>query len=67
VGDEHVPRPFSTWSPKTFALVGRLPSTLKDRSIVLAMRRRLKHQVVASWEPQRMAAELLAVRRKLVG
>ena len=40
VGDDHEPRFFSTWCPKAFALIGRLPETLEDRSIVIPMRRR---------------------------
>jgi hypothetical protein len=40
VGDEHEPRRFSTWAAKALALIGRLPDTLGDRSIVVPMRRR---------------------------
>jgi hypothetical protein len=40
VGDEHEPRTFSTWSPKAIALIGDLPSTIEDRSVVLTLRRR---------------------------
>ena len=40
VGDENEPHCFSTWCPKAIALIGNLPGTLEDRSIVLVMRRR---------------------------
>jgi hypothetical protein len=40
VGDDHEPRTFSTWAPKAIALIGDLPPTLEDRSIVLTLRRR---------------------------
>lgn len=40
VGDDFEPRRFSTWAPKVVALIGRLPATLEDRSIVIPMRRR---------------------------
>jgi hypothetical protein len=40
VGDQHEPRQFSTWSAKAVALIGRLPETLGDRSIIVPMRRR---------------------------
>jgi putative DNA primase/helicase len=40
VGDDHEPRQFSTWGPKAIALIGKLPATLEDRSLVIAMRRR---------------------------
>jgi putative DNA primase/helicase len=41
IGDEYVPRRFSTWSPKAIAAIGSLPPTLMDRSIILNMRRKL--------------------------
>ena len=41
VGDDHEPRRFSTWAPVAIALIGKLPDTLEDRSIVIPMRRRL--------------------------
>jgi putative DNA primase/helicase len=46
VGDEHEARPFSTWAPKAIALIGRLPDTLEDRSIMIPMRRRAPHEHV---------------------
>jgi hypothetical protein len=44
VGDEHEPRAFSTWCPKAIALIGRLPDTLDDRSIVINMRRKKRSE-----------------------
>src|SRR5262249_37638345 len=44
VGDEHEPRAFSTWCPKAIALIGRLPDTLDDRSIVIHMQRRKRSE-----------------------
>ena len=41
VGDDHEPRRFSTWGAKAIALIGTLPDTLHDRSIVIALRRKL--------------------------
>jgi putative DNA primase/helicase len=40
VGDDHEPRRFSTWAAKAVALIGRLPDTLADRSVVIQMHRR---------------------------
>jgi putative DNA primase/helicase len=40
VGDDHEPRRFSTWCPMAIALIGGLPDTLADRSVVIEMRRR---------------------------
>lgn len=41
VGDDHEPRRFRTWAPKAIALIGKLPATLADRSIVIQLRRKL--------------------------
>jgi len=41
-GDDHEPRCFSTWAAKVIALIGRLPGTIGDRSIVVAMKRKRK-------------------------
>jgi putative DNA primase/helicase len=40
VGDDHEPRKFSTWAAVAIAMIGRLPATLEDRSIPVALRRR---------------------------
>jgi putative DNA primase/helicase len=45
-GEDHEPRCFSTWSAKALALIGRLPDTLTDRSIVIPMRRRAPQERV---------------------
>jgi len=39
VGDDHTPKQFSVWSPKAVALIGNLPGTLEDRSVIVSMRR----------------------------
>src|ERR1700676_3791084 len=39
VGDENEPRRFSTWAAKAVALIGHLPDTFADRSLVVPMRR----------------------------
>jgi putative DNA primase/helicase len=46
VGTDFEPQPFSTWSAKAIALIGKLPATLHDRSIAVEMRRKLKHEKV---------------------
>jgi len=46
VGDDHEPKTFSTWCPKAIALIGVLPDTLEDRSIVIEMRRKKKDELV---------------------
>ena len=39
VGDDHEPRQFATWAPAAIAMIGRLPDTLEDRSVSIALRR----------------------------
>ena len=46
VGDDHVPKPFSTWAPKAFACIGRMHPTLEDRSIPIEMKRKLPSERV---------------------
>ncbi len=53
VGDDHQPQMFRTWAPKAIALIGALPSTLEDRSIVIAMRRRLPNERVSRFRADR--------------
>ena len=40
VGENHEPRPFSTWAPKAIACIGDLPETIRDRSIEIRMQRK---------------------------
>jgi putative DNA primase/helicase len=39
-GEEHEPRRFTTWTPKAIALIGHLPGTLEDRSIIIRLERK---------------------------
>ncbi|TPE53223.1 DUF3631 domain-containing protein [Amaricoccus solimangrovi] len=39
VGDDHEPRRFTVWAPKVIAMIGSLPDTLEDRSLVVRLRR----------------------------
>ena len=45
-GDDHEPRMFATWAPVAIAMIGRLPGTLEDRSIVIQMRRKRSDEIV---------------------
>lgn len=40
------PRRFSTWAPMAIALIGSLPGTLADRSIILPRQRKRRDQIV---------------------
>ena len=46
VGDNHEPRAFCVWAPVVIAIIGKLPSTLADRAIVVKMRRKLSSEHV---------------------
>jgi hypothetical protein len=63
VGDNHEPRCFSTWAPCAIALIGRLPDTLQDRSVVCALRRRKPSERVESFRGDR-ADHLHVLARK---
>jgi putative DNA primase/helicase len=46
VGEQHGPKTFSTWCPKVAALIGELPPTIQDRSLVVKLRRRLPKETI---------------------
>lgn len=56
VGDDHMPRAFSTWCPTVFASIGKLPATIMDRSIIIPMRRRRADEPVQRLRGDRRAA-----------
>ena len=47
VGDSFTPTKFTTWGAKALAGIGHLADTLMDRSVILALRRKLPHEEVA--------------------
>ncbi|HPW54271.1 MAG TPA: DUF3631 domain-containing protein [Thermoanaerobaculaceae bacterium] len=63
-GDEHQTVLFSTWAPKAVALIGNLPPTLEDRSLVVPMRRRAPGEDVERLRLDRLA-ELEPLRQRL--
>jgi Protein of unknown function (DUF3631) len=46
IGDGYEPRKFSTWAAVAFAMIGRAPETLEDRSIPVALRRRRRDEAI---------------------
>ena len=64
VGDDYEPRMFSTWGPKAIALIGALPDTLSDRSIILRLRRKKSNETVDRLQRGRVVSELEPLRRK---
>ena len=51
VGDEHEPRAFTVFAPTAIALIGKMPATLADRSVLIKLRRKLRTEAV---EPLRL-------------
>lgn len=51
VGEDHEPRQFSTWAPAAIAMIGRLPDTLNDRSIIVSLKRRKASERVEFLSP----------------
>ena len=66
VGEDYVPTKFSTWTPKAFALIGKLPTTLEDRSVLIRLRRKLASDSVMRFSTHSPSAEALGLRRRLV-
>lgn len=56
VGDDLEPRQFSTWGACAIAMIGRLPGTLADRSIAVALQRKRQDEVVAQFRYDRTEA-----------
>ena len=47
-GKDYEPRQFSTWAPIALASIGSLPTTVMDRSVIVALRRRRSDEPVKS-------------------
>ncbi len=66
VGDEHEPAQFVTWCAKAIALIGKLPGTLEDRSILIPMKRRGPGERVERFRADKMGQELQTLKRKVM-
>ncbi len=64
VGDEAEPRMFGVFAPVAIALIGRLPATIEDRSILLRMRRQARGERAERLRRSRICAELLSLRQR---
>lgn len=45
-GEDHQPKQLSTWAPKALASIGKLAATLRDRAIILRMKRKKRGEQV---------------------
>ncbi|MBI4524378.1 MAG: DUF3631 domain-containing protein [Deltaproteobacteria bacterium] len=64
VGDDHEPTLFRTWCAKAIALIGKLPATLEDRSILFSMKRKAPGEIVERFRADRAATELRDMKRR---
>jgi hypothetical protein len=55
VGEDFEPRSFSVAGPVIIAGIGRIPTTLEDRSITIPLRRRLKNEQIKRLRSNRTA------------
>ena len=65
VGKDWEPRDFDVWGPKAIALIGRLPPTLRDRSITIDLKRKA-HEKIEELRRDKPPPELFVIRRKIV-
>jgi putative DNA primase/helicase len=64
VGDDHDVRLYSVWCARCLAMIGRPPSTILDRSIVVELRRRTADEPIARLRQDRIDDELRPLRRQ---
>jgi len=62
VGEDSLPKQFSTWTPKVFAAIGSMHPTLEDRSIMINLKRKLPSEEVSRIPKDRNA--YLELQRK---
>jgi putative DNA primase/helicase len=57
-GNDYEPREFDVWAPKVLAGIGKLPPTVQDRAVTVAMRRRLPHETIERIRQDRIEGQL---------
>ncbi len=62
-GESLEPVKFSTWGPKAISMIGSLPETLQDRSVVIKLRRKMPDESAAKLDID-FEAECIDIRRK---
>lgn len=63
VGEDHEPRRFNVFAPKALAAIGRLPDTIEDRAVLIALKRRAPGEAVKRLRRDRLAALTHPLRR----
>jgi putative DNA primase/helicase len=54
---DYEPRVFDVWAAKVLAGIGRLPPTVQDRAVTIAMRRRMPHEPVERLRQDRIETQ----------
>lgn len=65
VGPMHVPTEFPTFAMAALAGIGRMPDTIEDRAVVVAMRRRKPSETVQPYRRRRDEPQLNELRHRL--
>jgi hypothetical protein len=66
IGPNHTPQEFNTFAMAALTGIGRLPDTIEDRAVVLAMKRRTRGEKVASYRKRRDEARLHELRTRII-
>ena len=64
-GDDHTPVKFSTWTSISIAMIGKLPETLADRSIVIPLARKKPEDKVENFRSDN-AGQFAPLKQKIV-
>ncbi len=64
-GDDNETKTFSTWAPKVLAAIKGLPDTIKDRSVVVMLRRKTRAEKTTPLRSRTLDLEALDLRRQL--
>jgi Protein of unknown function (DUF3631) len=62
-GDSHEVRMFATFAPVAIALIGKLPDTLADRSVTVALKRRLPSETISQFQAHKIDNLQLLARK----
>lgn len=63
-GTSFIPKEFSCFCPCAIAAIGKLPETIKDRSIIITMRRKLPEEKVEQLRVRLVEDELKVIKSK---
>jgi putative DNA primase/helicase len=62
-GEDHTPTQFRTWAPVAVAMIGELPGTLSDRSVIIEMQRKKSGDTVRRFRSDRTEAFAVLARK----